>query len=128
MAVREAVQITGVKEVLRDFEELGRITRQDIKEAHKEAAEPVARQSLTLVPRRSGALAGTIRTVAYSSSGQVRSGSSRVPYAGPIHFGWPARNIRPQPFLYDALDDRRRKVVEVYESYIDSWIRRADLD
>jgi len=32
----------------------------------------------------------------------VQAGRASVPYAGPIHWGWPARNIEPQPFLTDA--------------------------
>ena len=29
-------------------------------------------------------------------------GRASVPYAGAIHWGWPARNIRAQPFLTNA--------------------------
>ncbi len=28
-----------------------------------------------------------------------------MPYAGPIHYGWPRRNIEPQPWLVNAAHD-----------------------
>jgi hypothetical protein len=50
-----------------------------------------------------------------------------VPYAGPIHFGWPARNIRPNPFIYQVLDSRRDEVLKLYERRIDEIITKYDL-
>ena len=38
-----------------------------------------------------------------------------------------AHNIRPQPFLYDALDDRRRQVTDVYQKRVDGLIEKYDL-
>ena len=48
----------------------------------------------------------------------VRAGFARVPYAGPIHFGWRKRNIQPQPFLYEALDKRRNEVFDRYNKEV----------
>jgi hypothetical protein len=93
-----------------------------------EAAEVVKQKADGLVPRRTGKLARSVRAAASQKSARVRAGYQRVPYAGPIHFGWPARGIRPNPFLYDALDARRGQVVEVYERGIDRLIRDYDLD
>lgn len=100
----------------------------DLKSVNKAAAEIVERAALPLVPRRSGALAGSIRSAGQAAGGIVRAGRKAVPYAGPIHFGWAARNIKPQPFLYDALDARRSEVVERYESEVSSLIKRHGLD
>jgi len=109
-----------------------------IRDAHKNAAEPVLEEALRLVPRRSGKLAGSLRAAGTLSGGRVSAGLARVPYAGPIHFGWPTRPnrskgwrggpIRPNPFLYDALDARRQQVLDVYETRVNEWIRRAGLD
>jgi hypothetical protein len=59
------------------------------------AAEPTA-------PRRSGALAATLRGSGTQAAAIVRAGRGSVPYAGPIHWGWPARHIPAQPWIYDA--------------------------
>jgi hypothetical protein len=80
------------------------------------------------VPRRSGLLESSIRSSGQASGGVVRSGSVGVPYAGPIHFGWPGHNIEPQPYLYDALDDRASQVVDVYEQRVNGLIKTYGLD
>jgi hypothetical protein len=36
------------------------------------------------------------------------------PGAGPLHFGWPAKNIRARPFLFPAIDAQLRR-------YPDDW-------
>jgi len=53
------------------------------------------------------------------SRGAVTASVS-TPYAAPIHYGWPARNIRPQKFLAVSLDklDRSGKIGEIYTDAI----------
>ena len=100
----------------------------DLKAAHAESAKIVEQRAVQLVPRRSGALAGSIRSTGQARQGVVRSGRASVRWAGPIHFGWPARNIAPQPFLYDALDDRVGEVIDVYQKRVAGLIKKYDLD
>lgn len=99
----------------------------DLKATHADAAKLVESTASMLVPRRSGTLAGSIRSSGTQRSGVVRSGGARVPYAGPIHFGWRARNIRPNPFLYGALDQRRDDVIARYERTMSDLIRKYQL-
>jgi hypothetical protein len=120
------VQITGLNEVVRD---LRRMKQRDIliaiKDANKEAAEKVALQAKVEVPVRSGKLQRSIRPGATQRSGFVKAGSAvRVPYAGPIHFGWFRHHILPQPFLYKALDKRIGEVYAAYERQIEKVIAR----
>ena len=68
-----------------------------------------------------------MRAASTMTSGKVRLGNSKVLYAGAIHFGWPARRIKPQPFIYDALDGRRNEVAQLYATRIDQLVRRYDL-
>ncbi|MEM9521560.1 MAG: HK97 gp10 family phage protein [Actinomycetota bacterium] len=96
----------------------------DLKVVHKAAAQVVERRAVAIVPRRSGRLAADIRSAGQASGGVVRAGRKSVPYAGPIHFGWSARNISPQPFLYDALDDRRSEVLDAYDKHVAAVIRK----
>jgi hypothetical protein len=90
-----------------------------MKATHKKAAEIVIQGAKRFVPVVSGKLAASIRDGSTQRMGRVRVGSASVPYAGPIHFGWPARQIKPQPFIYDALDGRRNEVAAVYVKRID---------
>jgi hypothetical protein len=123
----DKTEILGLREVQRDLNKLGDDTKNEMKDTHKEAAEVVVMGAKRLVPYRTGALAASIRALATKSSGRVRAGSASVPYAGPIHFGWPARRIAPNPFIYDALDDRRDDIREIYEERIDELIRNYGL-
>lgn len=53
-------------------------------------------------PKSGGRLKASVRPGATTKAGIIRAGtgaSGRVPYAGPIHWGWPRRHIRPQPFM-----------------------------
>lgn len=60
-------------------------------------------------PKLSGTLAGSIR-----ASDTVRGTvaiSSDLIYAAPIHYGWRAHNISPNPFLTEALANSESLVV-----------------
>ena len=100
----------------------------DLKGVHKETGELVGATAARLVPRRKGVLQSTIRAAGQAAGAVVRAGYAVVPYAGPIHFGWPSRGIAPTPFLYDALDYRRAEVIEMYQDRVNDLIRKHGLD
>jgi HK97 gp10 family phage protein len=122
------IQIDGLKETQKALREMSDDLKYKMKETHREAAEVVVEGSKRYVPFRTGKLAASIRAAATMTSGKVRVGSASVPYAGPIHFGWPARSIKPQPFIYDAMDVRRQEVLEIYSARITGLIDEYNLD
>lgn len=97
----------------------------DLKTIHRDAGELVATRARDLVPRVSGALGGTIRLSVRKSGVSILAGRAAVPYAGPIHFGWTARNIRAQPFLFDARAQRADDVVRRYEDRVAALVVRV---
>lgn len=132
---RLPVRVEGLQEVRRairqitdDLDREG--ARGALKDLNQEAAEVVQRKTVAIVPRRTGRLASTLRASGTQKSARVRAGYNRQAfrYAGPIHFGWHARGIRPQPFLYEALDARRNQVIAVYDEGINGLIKKYDLD
>lgn len=123
----DKVAFVGLREFQRALRQIDPDLRKELREVQKEAAQIVAVTAAARAPRRTGRLAGSIRATATQKAGSVRAGGARLPYAGPIHFGWRARNIRPQPFIYDALDARREQVVRKFESGIESLFRKAGL-
>lgn len=125
---RSAVKIEGLRETQKALRDMSDELRFEMKETHRKAAEIVVQGSKRYVPFRTGKLAASIRAAATMTSGKVRVGSAAVPYAGPIHFGWPARRISPQPFIYDALDERRDEVIELYQQRINGAIVKHGLD
>jgi hypothetical protein len=100
----------------------------DLSAIHRDVGELVAAEAETLVPVDTGRLRDTIHSTRGKASASVLAGRSLVPYAGPIHFGWRARNIEPQPFLYDALDRRRDDVLDRYNDGIGDLVRRFDTE
>jgi len=100
---------------------------EDLKAANLDAAQIVEKQAFTEVPVRTGTLRDTIRSSGTKTKGVVKAGFARVPVAGPIHFGWKARNIEPQPFLYSALDKRRNEVFATYNKAVKQIIRKNRL-
>ena len=117
MARSGGFKVDGLKELQKEIRKTEDVElKKSLRLANKEAAQVVADQAKVEVPRRSGRLARSIGTQASQTSAFVKAGTAaRVPYAGPIHFGWPKRNIRPQPFLYEALDKRIGEVRRAYE-------------
>lgn len=107
------IELEGQREFRRALRAMGD-DLDDLKAAHLAGARIVMKEALELVPVLTGTLQETIRASGTKTRGVVRAGYKRVPWAGPIHFGWPDRNITPQPFLYDAIDHRRDEVLDVY--------------
>jgi len=148
---KPGVRVVGQREFQKILRGLGDDAVNDIKRAHAAAAKIVEGEAKTLAPTHgtrsvisgtpywrtpphsAGQLRNSIRSSGQRRGGFVRAGRKLVPYAGPIHFGWPSRPnpakgwqggpIRPNPFLFDALDKRREEVANAFARYIDD-IRR----
>lgn len=121
------LQIEGLGAVQKAMRNFADDSKNDMKETHRKAGQIVVDGAVRLVPVRSGALLASLRSAPTQRQGKVRVGSAAVPYAGPIHFGWPARNIRPNPFIYAVLDQRRDEVLRLYEERIDQLITKYGL-
>lgn len=112
------VEITGLNKLIRALGKLDDQARDDFKEAGHAAATIVVGEAKRTVPYRTGRLYETIRAGRTVRGGRVYAGKARVPYAGPIHFGWGRRNIAPNPFLYRAADRRVNEVRDAYLAHI----------
>lgn len=121
----ETIQIDGLKRTVRDLKTLDKELVKEVKALNRKAAETVSIAAQAFVPRRSGRLARSIRPGATTFSGIVRAGGNGVPYGPPIHWGWYRRHIKPQPFLYEALDSRRGEVEETYKRQLASLVEHS---
>lgn len=134
---RPSIEVEGARELRRQLKAMMEGI-DGLKRVHKDIGELVGEEAARLVPVRTGRLRDTIRAAGQASGVVVRAGYAVVPYAGPIHFGWPTRPnaakgwrggpIAPQPFLYDAADNRRDEVIEAYEKHVNGLIRKHGLD
>jgi len=121
------VSVEGARELRKALKTVGDEAKAGLKDVNLEVAEIVARAAVTKVPARSGALRETVRAAGAQTRASVKAGFKKVPYAGVIHFGWPARGILPRPFLYDALDARRDEVMEAYTDGMADLIKKNGL-
>lgn len=121
----DQIRVEGLRELRRELRRLPGELNKRMGDINKDAAEPVRERATQLVPRRTGRLAGSIRSFKAQARAQVGAGRKSIPYAGPIHFGWAKRNIRPQPFLYDALDQRREQVADRWAKSMDELLDEA---
>lgn len=74
-----------------------------------------------------GRLSGSLRAGKGKTKAVVRAGGARAKYAGVIHYGWPARNIRPNPFLTRAVQATRGTAVSMLDDGLADILRNNDL-
>ena len=128
--MRPQLELVGYRQLKKELRQLGDEAVASLKQTNKEAADLVADTARPDIPVRSGRLKGTLRTTGTMRGGVVRMGRKAVPYAGPVHFGWPNRPnaakgwrggpIRLNPFLYEAMDKRVGEVMAIYSKYLET--------
>jgi len=126
---RGNVKIEGITKIQRQIREFDANAQDDLKVIHLENAKIVAAVAGRLVPYKTGKLAESVRAGALKNSGVVRAGFAKKDpvYAGPIHFGWPKRRITPNPFIYDAIDQRKQEIIDNYVKAIDNLTNKYGL-
>lgn len=87
----------------------------------------VVRAAKPRTPVLDGSLQATIRAGRGKTKAVVRAGGARTPYAGVIHYGWPARNIAPSPFLADAIAASRTAILSGLDKGLADLLKKNDL-
>lgn len=126
--VYQGVKIEGARQLRRTLKDAGDDLN-DLKEVNRAAAAVAANRAKTWAPRASGRLAGTVRSSGTKTAGIVRAGNNRktasgVPYANPIHWGWPGRNIKANPFLSYSAQATEPRWLKLYENYIEKTLSK----
>lgn len=120
----EHVRVKGLSKTVRALTKAGADT-QDMKELMHEIGMIVIKASMP--PSQSGALEGSLRAGRGKTKAVAKAGGARVPYAGVIHYGWPARNIEATNFLTDALTNNREEVFRKMEEGLGEILKKNDL-
>lgn len=127
--MKATVEVRGARKLRAACKRAG-VDLDDLREAHAEAARIVETASRARVPVLSGTLAASLRSSGTKTAAVVRAGGARVPYAGPIHWGWGRRNIVARLFITGPAADTESTWVPVYEraveSTLDKLARAAD--
>jgi len=117
------VSVKGLREVTRSFKQYeGAVD--DLKTANAAISSKVAQSAVATTPQLTGRLASTVKGNRAVQRVQIKAGGARVPYAGVIEYGWPARNIEAQPFLRRAAWANKDYVIQQYSSNLESIKRR----
>ena len=105
------ITITGTEQVARTMRKAGRDLA-DLTAANQAAAEIVAGLARIHAPRVTGALASATLAAATKEGAGVQND---LPYFGPIHYGWPQRNIAAQPYVDEAVVASEAQWLAVYQ-------------
>lgn len=98
----------------------------DLKEANARVGGMVAQWAGVKTPVRTGRLAASVRPARQAKAAVVVAGGASVPYAGPIHWGWPRRNIAAQPWMSEAATETQPAWLPVYEHDIQKILEKVE--
>jgi len=119
------VKLEGGKQLRRHLKRIAD-GAQDMKEANARVAALVAAESARAAPRRTGRLAATLRGNKAVGKAVVTAGRAAVPYANPIHWGWPKRHIKRNPFVWDTAQRTQSTWLPIYEAELQRLVDRQD--
>jgi hypothetical protein len=121
------VRIDGLNRVVRDLPGLG-LDISDLKDAFSDIAAEGARLASSFAPKRTGTLAASVRGNRAKNKAVVAAGKARVPWAGPINYGWRARGIAPSRFMQKADEAMQPRALAELENAIEKKIREKGLN
>lgn len=122
------LRVDGARELRASLKRAGHDV-QDLKDAHLEVAELVARVAKPLTPlgpEDGGHIRDDIRAAGTASAAIIRVGRARRPYAGPIHWGHKARGIDPQPWVYEAAKATSGRWTGLYTDAVQKIVDRVE--
>ncbi|WEV47012.1 HK97 gp10 family phage protein [Bifidobacterium sp. ESL0690] len=124
MTGKSLIEVKGASQLARTLRKAGADSK-DLRNVNKKAAQVVVPAAQGRVPVRSGALQRSIRAGATQKAGVIRAGKKSVPYAAPIHWGWPGHHIKPNTFLTDAAKQTEPAWVDIYNEEIQKIINQV---
>ena len=120
------VRVDGLSKVIRQLKAFG-LEIDDLKTAFAAIAAEGAAAVAKHAPRRTGRLASNVRGNRAQSKAVVRAGGAAVPYAGPINYGWRARNIEPAHYMQKGDQEMQPIAVRRLEAEIEKQITKKGL-
>lgn len=125
MSDAASITVLGLSRLRRDLRRAGDDLG-DLKDANKRAGQVVATEAARRSPRKTGRLSGSGRSSRAAGRASVLFGGARVPYAGPVHWGWPAHHIEANPFIPEAAQATESTWLPAYEADLDKVAHSLD--
>lgn len=121
-----STRVEGLNALIRQLEQVGGDV-EDVKDVMASIADKGARLAAGFAPKRTGALAATIRGNRAKSRAVVTAGRGRDSYAGVVNFGWPKRNIPANGFMQRADNALQPIALRDLDRGLERAIRRRGL-
>lgn len=119
MAARTGITVEGGRQFRATVRKAQPELLDQVKGAHDEVAAFVSSAARPNTPKgETGRLTATVRGAGTKTAAIIRAGRASVPYAGPRHFGWPARNIEPHPWITDTAQATEPAWTPIYEGAV----------
>lgn len=119
-----SVKITGLSKLNRALTAAGNDSS-DMKVLMHEIGTMVIRAANP--PVLTGRLSQSLKAGKGKTKAVVRAGGARIPYGPVIHYGNSARNIEPNPFLLNAMQQQRQSIIHMIDNGIKDIMRRNNL-
>lgn len=137
MAGRTEVKVEGLRQLNRQLAGLADVTER--RGLYQRAGQVVVPTARAHAPKRTGELAGAIKSLARQREAIVQVGTKRkTPHAGAIHYGWPNRHhedlpirggpIKAQPFVTEAVDRDFQRILLVFDNGVQAIISERGLE
>lgn len=126
-----AIEVVGLTRLRTTMRKAG-MDLGGIKHLNREAAEavaPTARATTPIGPSARGHIQSSVRVGATASAGVLRAGTGlngRFPYGGPLHWGWPKRGIKAQPWLANAAKATEGRWTDVYLEGVEAILKEIE--
>lgn len=124
MSKRAAIEVKGSAQLARTLRKAG-ADMKDLRAVNQKAAASILPTAKAETPVRSGHLKRSVRAGATQRAGVLRAGTAAIPYAGPVHWGWPSRRIKAHPFLVEAAKATEPTWVGIYETEIKKLLEQV---
>lgn len=99
------VRVEGLNQTIASLRAAG-VELNDLRGAFGPIAAKGAQIASRRAPHVSGKLSGSVRPAKQARKAVIYAGYGKsVPYAGPINYGWPKRNIKGSYFMQKASDE-----------------------
>lgn len=123
------VQIAGFQEFRTELAKLAddrRWSRELARTNSKLARQTIVPRMKRNAPVLDGHLRRSVRATQSPSHVSILIGNEgEVSYAGPINWGWPARNIRAQEFIYKSIVQEKENFKKEYWEAVTRLAKRA---
>ena len=122
MADTGSVRVAGARELRAALREMDTGLARQMTPIHKHVAEYIVPRAQAITPRRSGDLAASITARATITRARI---VATMPYAAPIHWGWPTHHIDPTYYVVNAAEASEPGWLEIYINGVQDLIDRA---